>query len=85
MRIMYSIAMLVALAMSSLIANSLVSRTVVLPAGALEDNTCWPKFQRCTAKTACMRLEGITLISVTTTKVEGKKEASRQRQSRDCK
>jgi len=33
-------AMLVALAMSSLMANSLALEAVVLPAGALEDNIC---------------------------------------------
>jgi len=85
MRIIHSMAMLVALAMPSLIANSLASGAVVLPAEALEDDTCWPRFQICTAETACMRLEGITLASVTTTRVEGEKEASRQRQSRDCR
>jgi len=85
MRIMCSIAMLVALAMSSLITNSLASGAVVLPARALEDGTCWLRFQIYTAETACMHLEGITLASVTTTRVEGEEEASRQRQSRDCR
>jgi len=85
MRIMHSMAMLVALAMPSLMANSSASGAVVLPAGALEDDTCWPKFQRCAAETACMRLEGITLASVTTTRVEGEEEASRQRRLRDCR
>jgi len=85
MRIMPSIAMLVALAMPSLMANSLVSGVVVLPAGALENNTCWPKFQICTAETACMHLENITLASVTTTRVKGEEEASSQRWSRDCR
>ena len=75
--------MLVALAMPSLIANSLASGAVILLAGVLEDNTCWPKFQICVAESACMRLEGITLASVTTTRVEGEEEASRQSQSRD--
>ena len=79
MRIMHLMAMLVALAIPSLMANSSALGAVVLPAGALEDNTCWPKFQRCAAETAYMRLEDITLASVTTTRVEGKKEASRQR------
>ncbi len=35
--------MLVALAMSSLMVNSSVSKAVVLPARALENNICWPK------------------------------------------
>jgi len=78
-------AILVVLVMPSLMANSSVSGVVVLPAGALEDNTCWPKFQRCTAETACMHLEGITLASVTTTRVEGEEEALKQRQPRDCR
>ena len=56
-----------------------------MTAGALEDETCWPKFQICAAETACMCLEGITLVSVTTTRVEGEEEASRQSQSRDCR
>jgi len=85
MRIIHSMATLVALAIPSLITNSSASGAVVLLAGALEDDTCWPKFQICTAKTACMHLEGITLASVTTTRVEGEEEASRQSQSRDCR
>jgi len=85
MRIIHSMAMLVALAMPSLIENSSASGTVVLPAGALENNICWSKFQRCTAETACMHIEGITLASVTTTRVEEEEEASRQRWSRDCR
>jgi len=44
---MCSMAMLVALAIPSLMTNSLVSGTVVLLAGALEDDICWPKFQIC--------------------------------------
>ena len=85
MRIIHSMAMLVALAMPSLMANSLVSEAVILLAGALKDDTYWSKFQICIAETACMRLEGITLASVTTTRVEGKEEASRQSWSRDCR
>ena len=76
---MHLMAILVALAIPSLIANSSASEAVVLPARALEDNTCWSKFQICAAETAYMYLEGITLASVTTTRVEGEKEASRQR------
>ena len=79
MRIMHSMAMLVVLAIPSLIANSSTSEVVILPAGALENNTCWPKFQICAAETACMHLEGITLASVTTTRIKEKEEASRQR------
>jgi len=85
MRIMCSMAMLVALAMPSIIANSSALGAVVLPAGVLEDNTCWHKFQICAAETACMCLEGITLASVTTTRVEGEEEPSKQRQSRNCR
>ena len=69
--------MLVALAISSLIANSSASGAVVLLVRALENDTCWPKFQRYTAKTAYKCLENIILISVTTTRVEEKKEALR--------
>ena len=85
MRIMYLMTMLVALAMPSLMANSSALEAVILLAGVLKDDTCWPKFQICTAETACMCLESIILASVTTTRVEEEKEASRQRQSRDCK
>jgi len=85
MRIICSMAMLVALVMPSLMANSSASGAVVLLAGALEDNTCWPKFERCAAETACMHLEGIILASVTTTRIEGEEEASRKSQSRDCR
>ena len=70
-------AMLVALAMPSLMANSSTSGTVVLSAEALENDTCWPKFQICVAETAYICLEGITLASVTTTRVEEEEEASR--------
>ena len=85
MKIIHSMAMLVALAMPSLIANSSASEAVVLPAGSLENDICWPRFQRCAAETACIHLEGITLASVTTTRVEEEKEASKQSQSRDCR
>jgi len=85
MSIIYFIAILVALAMPSLIANSSALRVVVLPAGVLENDIYWPKFQKCTAETACICLEGITLASVTTTRVEGEEKASGQRWSRDCK
>jgi len=78
-------AILVALAMPSLMANSSASGAVVLPAGALEDETWWPSLQKCTAEIACMFLGGIALASVTTTRVEEKEEASRQRRSRDSK
>ena len=85
MRIMHLMAMLVALAIPSLIANSSALEAVVLLAGTLEDDTCWPNFQRCTAEIACMHLEGITLVLVTTTRVEEEEETSRQRWSRDFK
>ena len=71
MKIMHSMAILVALAIPSLIANSSASGVVILPAGALKDNTYWPKFQIYIAETACMYLENIMLVSVTTTRVEG--------------
>jgi len=58
-------AILVAVAIPSLIINSLASETVVLLAEALENNICWPKLQIYIAETACMCLEGITLVSVT--------------------
>ena len=83
MRIMCSMVMLVALAMPSLIANSLALGAVVLLVGALEDDICWPKFQICAAEIGCICLEGITFALVITTRVEGKEETSRQRQSRD--
>jgi len=85
MNIMHSMSILVALETPSLITNSLASEAVVLPAGTLEDNTWWPDLQKCTTNTACMFLGDIVLISVTTTRVEGKEETSRQRQSRDSK
>ena len=71
MKIMHSIAILVALAIPSLIANSSTSEVVILPAETLENNTYWPKFQIYTAETACMHLENIILVLVTTTRVEG--------------
>ena len=83
MSIMHSMSILVALETPSLMANSSASGIVVLLVGALEDNTCWPKFQICIVETACMCLEGITLASVITTRVEGEEEASRQRWSRN--
>ena len=85
MRIMHLMVMLVALAIPSLMANSSASGAVILPARALEDNIYWSKFQIYAAETACMHLEDITLASVITTRVEGEKEASRQRWLRNCK
>jgi len=79
MSIMYSISILVALETPSLITNSSVSEVVVLPAGAFEDDTWWPSLQKYMAETACIFLEGIALVSVTTTRVEEKEEVSRQR------
>jgi len=72
-------AILVAIAISSLIINSLVSETVILLAEALENNICWPKLQIYAAERACMCSEDITLVSVTITRVEEEKKASRQR------
>ena len=71
MKIIHSIAILVALAIPSLIANSSISEVVISLAGALEDNTYWPKFQIYTAETTCMHLENIILVLVTITRVEG--------------
>jgi len=76
---------LVALETPSLMANSLALGAVVLPAGVFEDDTWWPSLQKCAAETACMFLGGITLASVTTTRVEEEEEALRQRWSRDSK
>jgi len=83
MRIMYSIAMLIALAMPSLMTNSLVSKTVVLPAGVLENNIYWPKFQIYVAEIACICSEDIILASVITIRVEEEKKVSKQKWSRD--
>ena len=85
MSIMCSMSILVALETPSLMANSSASGAVVQPAGALEDDTWWPSLQKCATEIACMFLGGIALASVTTTRVEGKEEASRQRQPRDSK
>ena len=69
----------------SLMANSSASGAVVLPAGALEDDTWWPSLQKCAVEMTCMFLGSIALASVITTRVEKEEEASRQRQSRDSK
>ena len=61
--------MLVALAIPSLIANSLVSRVVILSARVLEDNIYWPRIQIYTVETAYICLESITLILVIITRV----------------
>jgi len=76
---------LVAFETPSLMANSSASGAVVQPAGAFEDDTWWPSLQKYTAEIACMFLGDIALASVTTTRVEGEEEASRQRRSRDSK
>ena len=56
MRIMRSMAILVALAMPSLMANSSASGAVVLPAGALEDDTVMNLFLRVGNKNnSCIR------------------------------
>jgi len=79
MSIMHSMSILVTLETPSLMANSSASGAVVRPAGAFEDNTWWPSLQKCTTEIACMFLGSIALASVTTTRVEGEEEASRQR------
>ena len=61
--------MLVALAIFSLIANSLVSRVVVLSARVLENNTCWPRIQIYAVEIVYICLESITLILVIITRV----------------
>jgi len=66
-RIMYSMSILVVLAMSSLIVNGLASGVVVQPARALENNICCPSLQKCTAEIVCIFLE---VISVTTIRVK---------------
>jgi len=65
----------VALVVPSLIANNFVSRAVVLPRGALNDNTYCPSLQKCVAEMACMLLGGMTLASVITTRMEESVEA----------
>ena len=74
-RIMCLISILVALETPNIMANSLVLGAVVLLAGTLEDDIWWPSFQKYAAEIAYMFLEGIALISVTTTKIE-KEEAT---------
>jgi len=69
-RTMYSISILVVLAMSSLIVNSLASGVVIQPARALENNICCPSLQKCTVEIVCIFLESIVLISVTTIRVK---------------
>jgi len=64
-----------ALATPSLTVNNSVSRAVVLPADTLDNNTCSPSLQKCIAEIACMFLGGITLASVTTTRVEESEDA----------
>ena len=44
MKIIYSMTILVALAIPSFITNSSVSGVVILLAGDLENNTCWSIF-----------------------------------------
>jgi len=70
MRIMYLMSKEVALVTPSLMTNNLASRVVVLPVGALDDDTCSPNLKKYTAETACMFLGGMTLASVMTTRVE---------------
>ena len=67
--IICSMSILVALETPSLMANSSASGAVVLPAGALEDDTWWPSLQKCAAEIAYMFLGDIALASVTTTRV----------------
>ena len=82
---MYSIPILVTLAMPSLIVNNLALRTVFWPAKALEDDTCYSGLQRHTAGTACMFLGDIALISVIKIRVEEEKKALRYRWSRNSR
>ena len=66
-RIIYSMSILVVLAMFSLIVNNLVSGVVVQPARALENNICCPSLQKYIAVIVCIFLE---VISVTTIRVK---------------
>ena len=55
-KIIYSMFILVALAMFSLITNSSTSEAVVWPAKTLEDNIYYSSFQKYIVKTTCMFL-----------------------------
>jgi len=82
-RIMCSISILVALAIPSLLANSLVSKAVFQPARALENYICYLNLQKYIVEIVCIFQNDIVLASVITMRVEKKKEALKHRQSRD--
>jgi len=66
----------VALTIPSQIADNSASRAVACPAGALDDDTCSPSFQKWATETACIFLGGITPASVATTSVDGLEKTS---------
>jgi len=76
MSIIYLTLKEVVLAIPSLIAKSSASKAVVHPADVLDDDICSPSLQKCAVKTACIFLGGMILASVTTTSIEGLKDAS---------
>jgi len=71
---MYSMSILVVLAMPSLIVNRLASEVVIRLAGILEDNICYLSLQKYIAEIAYMFL-----------RVEKKEKVSRYIQSRNSK
>jgi len=79
MRIIYSIFILVVLQTSSLIANSSVSRAIVLLARALEDYIWWSSLQKYIAEIIYIFLEGIAFVLVTIARVEGEEATSWQK------
>lgn len=82
-RIMCLISILVALAIYSLLANSLASKTVFQPARALENNICYLNLQKYIVEIVCIFQNNIVLASVITIRVEEEKEALKHKQSRD--
>jgi len=84
-RIMCSISILVALAIPSLLANSLASKAVFQPTRALENDICYLNLQKYIVEIVCIFQNDIVLASVITMRVEEEKEALKHRQSRDFK
>jgi len=71
--IVYSTSILVALKTCSLITNSLASKVVVPPEGALEYEIWWPSLQEHTVEIAYIFMECITLVLVAIIRIEGEK------------
>jgi len=77
------ISILVALAISSLLANSVASKAVFQPARALKNDICYLNLQKYIVEIVCIFQNDIVLALVITMRVEEEEETLKHRQLRD--